>query len=1392
MTDTSAASFCAKCGRAVPLEAEFCAGCGTRIRGPLFDTPGPPGDSAIVGGIGAATFLPNSAAPSTTSVGTSAGQPLRFGEGGFRTGDQIGPRYTILKLLGTGGMGAVYQAFDHELGVGLAIKVIRPTAQADATAARDLELRFKRELVLARQITHRHVVRIHDIGDIDGIKYLTMPYIEGETLADVLRRDGKLPVARALLVARQVAAGLTAAHDKGIVHRDLKPENIMIEQGEPPQGGDALIMDFGIARTVESGSTQTAAGAVIGTIEYMAPEQAQGKKVDTRADIYAFGLILYDTLVGKQRVKQGESPMSELLGRFQNAPPPARSLNGDVPEALDRIVGKCLEPAAENRYQTTHAVVAALDALTPDGHSRTEASGVSTPAPRPQEPAKPVAPPLTSDPDVTFAGRPNETVGRPLDVTFAGAPGAASGRPEADNVATIGPTPAASGGTRNGPIEVGQQFGSRYHIIRELGVGGMGAVYQAWDAELGVAVAVKVIRAEIASNPEASAEIERRFKRELLLARQVTHPNVVRIHDLGDINGIKYITMTYIEGSDLSTVLNEHQRLPVPRALQIARGVVAGLVAAHEAGVVHRDLKPANIMIGVDDVPTIMDFGIARAADSPQQASVTPSGVRPNDLSRTAGLVGSNTQAGAIVGTVAYMAPEQASGKPVDQRADIYAFGLILYDMLIGGRRREGAQSAIAELVERMQTAPPAPRTIDATIPEAVDAIIRRCVEPDPANRFQTTVDLHAAFERLDDDGKPLPMIRRLTRRGMALSAAAVLLLVAGTFFVAQWLSAPPVVHDPISVLVAEFQNNTGDAVFNGVLEQAFSLGLEGATFITAYPQREAQRSAAAIKAGSRLDEQTARLVAVRDGVKVVLVGSVGPAGSGYTMSVKALDAVDGKQIASVDGNASVKDEVLNAVGEMAARMRRELGDTESGNSESTSEPFTTTSLEAASAYVRAQDLNSTGKFNEAIAQYQEAVQRDPNFGRAYSGWANAAFRAGRPEEADQLWKKAITQIERMTEREKYRTLGGYYLGPGANDDQALENYRLLVEKYPLDGIGMNNLAVAYFRNLDFKRAYEQGEKATAIYANGNTRSNLALYAMYASNFDAAAAEARKALEITPFDKSYLPIAIAALAGGKPDEARAAYDQMAKVGTRGASIASMGRADVDMYLGRFAAARAELETGAASDDTGKLVAPRALKLIALAEVAAATGRSAAEVSKLVSAAVELSSADAVLVPAGRLSIGVGRADVAAGYAATLEKQVRKRTRAISAVIRAEMSLASKKPVEAIDILTAARSLADLWLVRFTLGRAYVEQGRFAEAVAEFDECQKRIGETADVFLDDWPTFRYSVPLKYWLGRAQEGLGIKDAAAKNYQAYIDLRSQVPGDALATDARKRISQ
>jgi serine/threonine protein kinase len=192
----------------------------------------------------------------------------------------------------------------------------------------------------------------------------------------------------------------------------------------------------------------------------------------------------------------------------------------------------------------------------------------------------------------------------------------------------------------------------------------MGAVYQAWDAELTETVAVKVIRPEIAADPRDALEIERRFKRELLLARQVTHKNVVRIHDLGEIDGIKYITMTYVAGDDLATVIKEQGKLPVPRALRIARGVVSGLVAAHQAGIVHRDLKPANIMVGADDEPTIMDFGIARSTAKDNQPAEALAANIEGEVRRSAGPLAGQTMAGAIIGTVEYMSPEQARGQP--------------------------------------------------------------------------------------------------------------------------------------------------------------------------------------------------------------------------------------------------------------------------------------------------------------------------------------------------------------------------------------------------------------------------------------------------------------------------------------------------------------------------------------------------------------------------------------------------------------------------------------------------------------------------------------------------------------------------------------------------------
>ena len=409
----------------------------------------------------------------------------------------------------------------------------------------------------------------------------------------------------------------------------------------------------------------------------------------------------------------------------------------------------------------------------------------------------------------------------------------------------------------------GTRLGSRYTVIRLLGRGGMGAVYQAYDDELGVAVAIKTILPGQADEYTRRDQVSR-FKSELLLARQVTHKNVVRIHDLGEVGGLKYITMSYIEGETLAALIKRLGAVPVPQALSLARQIAAGMAAAHDAGVIHRDLKPENVIVNRDGQALIMDFGIAHSS--------------------AAGAAGG----GAMTGTIAYMAPEQATGKPVDARADIYAFGLIVYDMLVGRQRLKAHASPLDEMRARF-VAPPTPaRHLRPEVPEAFDALVTRAVQPDPEARFADSAALGAAFEALDDDGTLRP-IEKPRARWPAVTAAMLVtaLLVTGVW---RWISPPPVAaKPPVSVLIADFQNRTGDPVFNGVLEQALGLGIEGASFITAYPRRDALRVAASVRPGRPLDEETARVVALSEGVGIVLVSEIAAENGGYRLSTRAL-----------------------------------------------------------------------------------------------------------------------------------------------------------------------------------------------------------------------------------------------------------------------------------------------------------------------------------------------------------------------------------------------------------------------------------------------------------------------------------------------------------------------
>jgi serine/threonine protein kinase/tetratricopeptide (TPR) repeat protein len=938
------------------------------------------------------------------------------------------------------------------------------------------------------------------------------------------------------------------------------------------------------------------------------------------------------------------------------------------------------------------------------------------------------------------------------------------------------PPPLKDRATR---LEAGDAFGPRYRILKELGAGGMGVVYQAWDQTLNVVVALKVIRREATSDPKALLDIERRFKRELLLARQVTHKNVVRIHDLGEVEGTKYITMSFVEGEDLSTILRKDGKLPVARVLAIARQVASGLEAAHEAGVVHRDLKPANIMIDADGSALIMDFGIAlssthgppsdrRPIPAPASAPIVAADdatigatARPTAaetvMASTESTRTSSMSQGHVIGTLEYMSPEQSKGLAVDHRTDIYAFGLILTDLLVGVRVRKEGTTPWEALTSRIETPPTPIAARDPGVPEAFDAVITKCLQLDPADRYLTTRDLVAAIDRLDDDGNLIPEIKRWTPKTITAAAVLVTALVAGTWWFSRGsgVSAP---SEPVSVLIADFTNKTNDPVFSGLIEGPLAVGVEGASFISAYPRKDALRLVTQLQPGAALNAGVAKLVAMREGLDVIVGGDIAPDGAGFTLHVTATRPETDEVVLDWSTNAADKSQVLDAVGRVAARVRETLGDTTTDSAARDGETFTAASLEAAKAYSEAQELQWAGKFEEAISAFHRSILADPSFGRAHSGLAALYANLGRPAEAETSYLSALSHLDRMTEREKYRTRGGYYLFK-KNTDKAMEEFKALVAQYPADTSGLANVALVQFYRREMANSLETGKRASDIYPkNVIRRNNAALFAMYAGKFDEAITLAGEVLALQAgFVKAYVARALSHLALGRPDEALATWNKLDSIETAAAkSFAASGHIDLALFQGRDAEALKLIDAAIAADKKAGDAASVSRRLAIKSEVLLAQGNKAGALRAAREAATGARE-EGVLYISGKTLIGAGDSAKALELASDLDNRLENEPRIYGALLRGEAALAAGRPRDALTSFEAGQKLADTWLGRLSLGRAYMALGAFPEAASEFDRCVARKGEATAVFLDDLPSYRLMKPVPALLDRARKGL-----------------------------------
>ncbi|SFJ43411.1 protein kinase domain-containing protein [Thermoflavimicrobium dichotomicum] len=558
-------------------------------------------------------------------------------------GQKLGGRYRIIELLGIGGMGKVYKAMDEVLDRYVAVKVMDPDRTKDDVFVR----RFMREAKVMAKVTHPHVANIYDVGEEDDIYYLVMELIQGPTLKQVLREKGIFSLSEAREIMLQILSGMEAVHKHEVIHRDLKPQNIMLHVN-----GRWKVTDFGVSHLLTSETRLTQQGMLVGTIQYLSPEQAKGEAVHFSSDIYSLGVMLYEMVTG-QTPFQAEENIAILLKHIQEPAPDPKQINPALTDEWCQVINKALEKEPAKRYQSIEEMRKALEKL---------------------------------------AKTSLQTIDKGLSTT-------------------------------NGPFQTeGSLLNGRYQIMEKIGGGGMAKVYRGIDKVLEREVAVKIMNESLGEDEE----FIRRFEREGKVTSKISHPHVVQILDMGNDGDLYYIVMELIQGPTLKQYLKEHAPLSAEEAIQIITQILKGLAEVHRNGVVHRDLKPQNLMLDKHIGWKVADFGLLRLLTS------------GTELTRT----------GNTLGTVHYLAPERYRGKEVHYTADIYALGVILYEM-VTGQLPYNAEEYVAIIFKHIEEPIPDPRKINPDIPMGICQVIQKAMAKDPAKRYQSAEEMLEALANL-------------------------------------------------------------------------------------------------------------------------------------------------------------------------------------------------------------------------------------------------------------------------------------------------------------------------------------------------------------------------------------------------------------------------------------------------------------------------------------------------------------------------------------------------------------------------------------------------------------------------------------------------------------------
>ena len=606
-----------------------------------------------------------------------------------------------------------------------------------------------------------------------------------------------------------------------------------------------------------------------------------------------------------------------------------------------------------------------------------------------------------------------------------------------------------------------------YEIQSLLGAGGMGEVYRARDLRLRRDVAIKVLPAFVSSDPDRL----RRFEQEATAAAALNHPNILTVYQMGTHEGAPYLVSELLEGETLGEQI-KRGRLVVRKAIDNALQIARGLAAAQEKGIVHRDLKPENLFVTKDGRIRILDFGLAKLTQ--QQP-----GSEASALS-----LGHATEASVVMGTVGYMAPEQVRGQPVDHRADIFAFGAILYEMLAGKRAFQKPTSP-ETMTAILNEDPPGISQVVPNLPPALQRVVHRCLEKNPEQRFQSSSDLAFALESLSDAGTSAALTGsgRARLGGYILAVPLVSLLIAGGLFYRSRHQAKPLTAKD-TIVLADFANTTSDGIFDDTLKTGLNVSLRQSPFLNVLSDSEVTKTLQQMtRPGStKLTPEITRELCQRVGSKAYLAGSIGSLGSEFDLDLKAVNCQNGDTLVQEQVTAASKEKVLDALGEAASKLRVELGE-----SLATVQKFdvplaeaTTSSLEALKSYSLGEKAFRE-KGVDALTYYQRAIQLDPNFAIAHRAIGLVYAYLGERKRAAEYYLKAFQLREYSSERERLSIEAAYYSHVTGELEKAAPVYQQEIESYPREARAYGDLASVSYQLGLFDRAIEIGRQAVRL-----------------------------------------------------------------------------------------------------------------------------------------------------------------------------------------------------------------------------------------------------------------------------------------------------------------------